>query len=94
MLEAAASAVVTTARSMRFPSPCAEERARPDLGTTVSPSRESCKKVRVLMAKAIRIYEETLAIARRVGAQSDYVELIRAALDRVKKLLLADDPSL
>ena len=46
------------------------------------------------MAKAIRIYEETLAIARRVGAQSDYVELIRAALDRVKKLLLADDPSL
>ncbi|HLQ33200.1 MAG TPA: hypothetical protein VK457_10970 [Chloroflexota bacterium] len=52
------------------------------------------KKVRVLMAKAIRIYEETLAIARRVGAQSDYVERIRAALDRVKKLLLADDPSL
>ncbi len=52
------------------------------------------KKVRVLMAKAIRIYEETLATARRVGAQSDYVERIRAALDRVKKLLLADDPSL
>ncbi len=46
------------------------------------------------MAKAIRIYEETLATPRRVGAQSDYVERIRAALDRVKKLLLADDPSL
>jgi len=59
-----------------------------------STTRKLRKKVRVLMAKAIRIYEETLAIARRVGAQSDYVERIRAALDRVKKLLLADDPSL
>ncbi len=59
-----------------------------------STTRKLRKKVRVLMAKAIRIYEETLATPRRVGAQSDYVERIRAALDRVKKLLLADDPSL
>ena len=51
-------------------------------------------KVKVLVGKAIRIYEQTLATAVRVGASNAYVDRARAALDRVKKLLLADDPTL
>ncbi len=50
------------------------------------------ERVRVLISKAIQIYEETLATAQRVGAQNDYVEKTRQALDRLKKLLLDTEP--
>jgi tetratricopeptide (TPR) repeat protein len=46
------------------------------------------EKVRNLVGKAIRIYEQTLATAQRVGAQSSYVSKTEEALDRLKKLLL------
>ena len=45
-------------------------------------------KVRNLIEKAIRIYEQTLATAQRVGAQSGYVEKTQQALERLRKLLL------
>ncbi len=45
-------------------------------------------KVRNLVGKAIRIYEQTLAAAQRVGAQSSYVSKTEDALNRLKKLLL------
>ena len=51
-------------------------------------------KVKVLVGKAIQIYEQTLAAAQRTGASNDYVAKARLALERVKKLLLDDDPSL
>ena len=45
-------------------------------------------KVRNLIEKAIRIYEQTLATAQRVGAQGGYVEKTQQALERLRKLLL------
>ncbi len=45
-------------------------------------------KVRSLIEKAIRIYEQTLATAQRVGAQGGYVEKTQAALERLRQLLL------
>ena len=46
------------------------------------------KKVRVLIGKAIRIYEQTLSTAQRVGAQNSYVTKTEEALERLRKLLL------
>jgi tetratricopeptide (TPR) repeat protein len=46
------------------------------------------KRVKNLVEKAIRIYEQTLSTAQRVGAQTGYVEKIEQALDRLRKLLL------
>jgi len=46
------------------------------------------KKVRVLISKAIQIYDQTLATAVRVGATNDYVERTRASLERLRKLLI------
>lgn len=48
------------------------------------------KKVRVLVDKAMRIYEQTLATAQRVNAQSPYVQRTSEALARMKALLLAE----
>ena len=45
-------------------------------------------KVRNLIEKAIRIYEQTLSTAQRVGAQSGYLEKTQQALERLRKLLL------
>src|SRR5205085_10971609 len=42
------------------------------------------KKVRNLIGKAIRIYEETLSTAQRVGAQNSYVEKTGQALERLR----------
>ena len=50
--------------------------------------KELRDKVRNLIEKAIRIYEQTLATAQRVGAQGGYVEKTQAALERLRKLLL------
>ena len=45
-------------------------------------------KVRNLIEKSIRIYEQTLATAQRASAQSGYAEKTRQALERLRKLLL------
>lgn len=46
------------------------------------------KKVRVLVERAIRIYEETRRTAERVSAKSPYVARTDEALQRLRKLLL------
>ncbi len=48
------------------------------------------RKVRILLSKAINVYERTLETAVRIGAQNSYVERTRGALQRMKELLLAD----
>ena len=50
--------------------------------------RQLQDKVKNLVSKAIRIYEEALSTAQRVGAKNDYVARTEAALDRLRKLLL------
>ncbi|MGZ6144028.1 MAG: tetratricopeptide repeat protein, partial [Myxococcales bacterium] len=45
------------------------------------------EKVKNLLGKAIRIYEETLSTAQRTGASNAYVEKTRQALERLRKLL-------
>jgi hypothetical protein len=45
-------------------------------------------KVKNLVSKAIRMYEETLDVAQRTGAANDYVRKTEQALERVRKLLL------
>ena len=46
------------------------------------------EKVKNLVGKAIRIYEQTLATAQRVGASNAYVQQTEDALERPKKLML------
>jgi tetratricopeptide (TPR) repeat protein len=48
------------------------------------------KKVRVLLDKAMKIYEQTFATAQRVNAKSPYVEKTSAALGRMRTLLLEE----
>jgi hypothetical protein len=48
------------------------------------------KKIRVLISKAITVYERTLEAAERIGSQSPFVEETRASLQRMKQLLLAE----
>jgi tetratricopeptide (TPR) repeat protein len=48
------------------------------------------KKIRVLLSKAITIYERTLEAAERIGASSPFVEKTRESLQRMKDQLLAD----
>jgi tetratricopeptide (TPR) repeat protein len=50
---------------------------------------ELAKKVRVLLEKAMKVYDSTLATAQRVNARSDFVERTAAALQRMRALLLA-----
>jgi hypothetical protein len=45
------------------------------------------QRVRVLVLKAIRNYEETLAIAQRAGVTSGFVEATHASLERMKGAL-------
>jgi hypothetical protein len=52
--------------------------------------QELRKKIRVLLSKAITVYERTLEAAERIGAQSPFVEKTRDSLKRMKDLLLAD----
>jgi tetratricopeptide (TPR) repeat protein len=44
-------------------------------------------RVRVLVTKAVSIYEKTLATATRVGATNPFIAQTRDQLDRMKKLL-------
>lgn len=48
------------------------------------------KKIRVLITKAITIYERTLEAAERIGAQNQFVEKTRESLQKMKDLLLAE----
>ncbi len=52
--------------------------------------QELRKKIRVLMTKAINIYERTLEAAERIGAQNPFVAKSRESLEKMKQLLLAD----
>ncbi|MFL5261432.1 MAG: tetratricopeptide repeat protein [Anaeromyxobacteraceae bacterium] len=48
-------------------------------------------RVRVLVTKAIRVYEETLGTARRAGVEGDLVPRIEAALERMRRALAGGD---
>ncbi|HVE87263.1 MAG TPA: tetratricopeptide repeat protein [Myxococcales bacterium] len=52
--------------------------------------QELRKKIRVLITKAINIYERTLEAAERIGAQNNFVERTRESLRKMKELLVAD----
>ncbi|MFZ5469939.1 MAG: tetratricopeptide repeat protein [Myxococcota bacterium] len=52
--------------------------------------QELRKKIRVLITKAITIYERTLEAAERIGAANPFVERTRESLRKMKDLLLAD----
>lgn len=52
--------------------------------------QELRKKIRVLISKAITIYERTLEAAERIGAANPFVERTKASLQRMKDLLLAE----
>ena len=52
--------------------------------------QELRKKIRVLITKAINIYERTLEAAERIGASNPFVERTRASLKKMKDLLVAD----
>jgi hypothetical protein len=49
------------------------------------------RKVRVLVTKAIAIYESTLATARRTGVENRFVEKTQSSLERMKRELLVGD---
>ncbi|MBS2030076.1 MAG: hypothetical protein JST54_19395 [Deltaproteobacteria bacterium] len=58
--------------------------------------QELRKKVRVLVTKAINIYESTLEAAERTGSSGSFIDKAKASLERMKAVLLADaklDPS-
>ncbi|MFN7133244.1 MAG: hypothetical protein ACK4N5_14290 [Myxococcales bacterium] len=48
------------------------------------------KKVRVLVTKAMGIYERTLAAAERIGVDNPFVQKTRRSLERMKQLLLEE----
>ncbi|MFZ5443628.1 MAG: tetratricopeptide repeat protein [Myxococcota bacterium] len=48
------------------------------------------KKIRVLITKAITVYERTLEAAERIGASSPFVQQTRESLQKMKELLLAE----
>lgn len=48
------------------------------------------QKIRVLLTKAISIYERTLEAAERVGSEGPFVEKTRENLQRMKDLLVSD----
>jgi len=48
------------------------------------------RKVRVLVQKAIAIYERTLSAAERTGVSSAFVDQTRDSLERMKRVLISD----
>jgi tetratricopeptide (TPR) repeat protein len=52
--------------------------------------QELRKKIRVLISKAINIYERTLEAAERIGASNPFVERTRESLRKMKELLISD----
>jgi tetratricopeptide (TPR) repeat protein len=53
--------------------------------------QEVQKKIRVLLTKAISIYESTIDAADRLGTRGPFVEKARAELERLKNLLVSED---
>jgi len=51
------------------------------------------KKIRVLITKAITVYERTLEAAERIGSVNPFVEETKESLQRMKSLLLAEAKS-
>lgn len=49
---------------------------------------ELLKKIRVLVTKAMSIYERTLAAAERIGAENPFIAKTRDSLERLKTILL------
>jgi hypothetical protein len=52
--------------------------------------QEMRKRVRVLLTKAVRAYEETLDAAERLGASGLFIEQAKQGLEKVKEMLVAD----
>jgi tetratricopeptide (TPR) repeat protein len=52
---------------------------------------ELAAKLRVLLAKALAVHEQTLQWARQAGVENPFVERTQASLDRVKRLLVEVD---
>jgi tetratricopeptide (TPR) repeat protein len=50
------------------------------------------ERLRVLVAKAIQAYQETLAVARRAGVESDFVPRVEAGLERMRRVLDESEP--
>jgi TolA-binding protein len=52
--------------------------------------QEVRRRIRILLTKAIGVYETTVATAERIGSSSPFVDRARASLERMKQLLLAE----
>jgi tetratricopeptide (TPR) repeat protein len=52
--------------------------------------QEVRKRVRVLVSKAINIYERTLEAAERIGSASNFIDRTRESLRKLKELLIAE----
>ena len=52
--------------------------------------QELRRRVKVLLTKAIGVYETTVATAERIGTNGPFVDRARASLERMKQLLLAE----
>jgi TolA-binding protein len=52
--------------------------------------QELRRRIKVLLTKAIGVYETTVATAERIGTGGPFVDRARASLERMKQLLLAE----
>jgi len=52
--------------------------------------QEVRKKIRVLISKAINIYERTLEAAERIGSVGPFIERTRESLEKMKALLVSE----
>ncbi len=53
--------------------------------------QELLARIRILVTKALPIYEQTLAAAERTGTTSPFVDKARAGLERLRTILTSDD---
>jgi tetratricopeptide (TPR) repeat protein len=52
--------------------------------------QEVRRRIRILLTKAIGVYESTVATAERIGSSGPFVDRARVSLERMKQLLLAE----
>ena len=52
--------------------------------------QELRRRIKILLTKAIGVYETTVATAERIGTGGPFVDRARASLERMKQLLLAE----
>src|SRR5262249_59888627 len=52
--------------------------------------QEVRRRIRILLTKAIGVYESIVATAERIGTSGPFVDRARASLERMKQLLLAE----